>query len=183
MNKKYKIITIFSLLHLFLFSITVSSAEEVGIEYKEVQIIISELLHFYPEGLNNKEYIDKYHEWTDIVEKYNSKKVLNDNEFKVYLFIIFVAEKSFKTHSREVLANNIIKKFKENPERFLSIMKRHPFLRETTCKMIQRHYLLYDKVENTHLFAEKYNNLFIEYLGNKWGTICIESIKTRLEKN
>lgn len=181
--KKYKILIIFiAIIKLFILNDTITNAEEFGIEKEEAKIIISKLLRLYPEGLSNKDYVNELQKWIDIVEKYNSIENLSEDELKIYLFVIFVAEKSYATHSREILSKNVVNKFEQNYELFLTTMKKHSFLIETTCKMIQRHYILYDKIENTHLFSKKYNDLFVEYLGDKRGKTCIESIIVDLKE-
>ena len=66
-----------------------SYSDELTLKPEESQVLVRELLQLYPESLSNTEYIEKLHEWYDVFNKYNSKKLLNENEMKVYLLMVF----------------------------------------------------------------------------------------------
>jgi hypothetical protein len=150
---------------------------ELKLNPEDSQILVRELLRMYPESLSTTEYVAKLHEWADLLDRYNSKKLLNKNEMKVYLFMIYIADQRVKTHSNEEIAKRIVQKFEAQPNLFLSTLKKSPFFIESACEGIKRHYLTFGGIENIQNFTEKYKSLFIQELGPVLGNTCIFTMR------
>lgn len=181
MNRIYfKVSCHFLMILFFIVSIALAGNDEKDLSEKDAYILIDNLLNISNPQTVREQFIE-YEKWSNIYIKYREKSHLNKNEMKIYLFIVFIADKSVRVHTLEEISEEIMSKFEAQTKIFLEVIRDSPFLAETTFSSLSSHFPIHvsKEVKNNQInnFIQKYEKIIIEYLGNKLGNKCLLLIK------
>lgn len=143
----------------------------------EAYLLVDNLLSLSDKSSDHKAQLAQYKAWENLYKKFSSDGELNENEMKIYLFMVFIADEKTKVESQEEMAKGIEQKFVKQSSMMLAILKELPFLISSSCSALNNHFDLFSNKEKKQSFLTKYKNVITQSLGKEHATTCFDKLR------
>jgi len=117
-----------------------------------------------------------YHQWRDEIYPILDKKKLNDKEMKAYFLILYIAKARIMVHTYEYISETIVQRLEDNTHVFLKTLHELPYLIPIVASPIRSHFAHFSMAKEKNKFLRKYNDIFVDYLGDVKGRDFAKSI-------